>query len=44
MFRREIQATGAIVRYQEVNDGQEWANWRERTAEFFRFFFGTPES
>jgi enterochelin esterase-like enzyme len=27
--------------YKEVNDGHEWANWRERMPEMLIYFFGT---
>jgi enterochelin esterase-like enzyme len=28
--------------YKEVNDGHEWASWRERMPEMFIYFFGRP--
>ncbi|MCK9408228.1 MAG: alpha/beta hydrolase-fold protein [Bacteroidetes bacterium] len=29
--------------YKEVNDGHEWANWRERMPEMLIYFFGTQQ-
>ncbi len=29
-------------RYLELNDGHEWANWRERMPEMLMYFFGQP--
>jgi enterochelin esterase-like enzyme len=39
-FSAELTKDGIIHMYREVNDGHEWANWRERTEEILRLFFG----
>jgi len=35
----EMEILGLSHVYREVNDGHEWANWRERTGEILQYFF-----
>lgn len=39
-FSRELTLAGINYRFNVVNDGHQWANWRERTDEILTFFFG----
>lgn len=46
-LRDALRAHGCTVRYQEINEGHGWANWRARTRDALSFLFGagvkTPE-
>lgn len=39
-LRDALRAHGCTVRYQEVNEGHGWANWRARTRDALSFLFG----
>jgi enterochelin esterase-like enzyme len=39
-FSQELTKAGLVHTYREVDDGHEWANWRERSADILEFFFG----
>ena len=39
-FSAELTKDGIKHVYREVNDGHEWANWRERTEDILKLFFG----
>jgi enterochelin esterase family protein len=39
-FSAELMKDGIKHEYRELNDGHEWASWRERTEEILEFFFG----
>lgn len=39
-FSLELTKSGIKHTYREVNDGHEWASWRERTEDILRLFFG----
>jgi hypothetical protein len=39
-FSAELTKDGVKHVFHEFNDGHEWANWRERTEEILRLFFG----
>jgi enterochelin esterase-like enzyme len=39
-FGAELTKHGIKHIYREVNDGHEWANWRERTEDILKMFFG----
>lgn len=39
-FSDELTRAGIRHVFREVNDGHEWANWRERTKTILTFFFG----
>ena len=38
-FSAEMTKDGIAHTYREVDDGHEWANWRERTEDILRMFF-----
>jgi enterochelin esterase-like enzyme len=38
-LRQELERRGISCSFQVVNDGHQWANWRERTGDILRFFF-----
>ena len=38
----EMKNAGFNYRYQEFNDGHQWANWRERTDDILIYFFSPP--
>ncbi|HEY6951189.1 MAG TPA: alpha/beta hydrolase-fold protein [Bacteroidota bacterium] len=40
-FSGELTRAGIKHTYREVNDGHEWANWRERTDDILKMFFGS---
>jgi enterochelin esterase-like enzyme len=40
-FSDELTKAGIKHTFREVNDGHEWANWRERTEDILKLFFGT---
>lgn len=42
-FHAVIDRSGIPNRFGVVNDGHEWANWRERTGEALMYLFG-PEA
>ena len=44
LFHQKLQRAGIKHTYHEWNDGHEWANWRERTPEILRLFFGVSEN
>lgn len=39
-FGADLTRDGIDHVYREVNDGHEWANWRERTEDILKLFFG----
>ena len=39
-FHHELEQNGIKHLFQVVNDGHEWANWRERTDDILIYFFG----
>ena len=38
-LRAELEQCGVPCQFQAVNDGHQWANWRERTDALLRYFF-----
>lgn len=43
-LRDSLLANGCRVRYQEVNEGHGWANWRARTRDAVSFLFSTQST
>jgi enterochelin esterase-like enzyme len=42
-FHQEMLRQGVPHKYQVLNDGHEWANWRERTDDILGYFFPVVE-
>jgi len=42
-FHQEMLRYGVAHKYLVLNDGHEWANWRERTDDILEYFFPHPE-
>ncbi len=43
-FSQTLCTNGIEHIYVELNDGHQWANWRERTGDILVYFFGTVDS
>jgi enterochelin esterase-like enzyme len=43
-FSRELESYGIRHNYREVADGHDWASWRERMPEIFRYLFGREQA
>lgn len=42
-FSRELTLAGINYRFNVLNDGHQWANWRERTDDILTYFFRIKE-